>query len=77
MYRPTLIALALAACANAITVETPQTGDTWESGNSQTVEWKAVSTDPTSFSIQLVNQVGRVCALVALGRYPEDLRRKY
>ncbi|OCF33578.1 hypothetical protein I316_04651 [Kwoniella heveanensis BCC8398] len=61
MYALTLTAAALSALAltGAITVESPDRDTIWKSGDSsQTITWKAVSTDPDSFLIQLVNQAG-------------------
>ncbi|WVQ95779.1 hypothetical protein IAU59_002878 [Kwoniella sp. CBS 9459] len=61
MYALTLTAAALSALAltGAITVESPDRDTIWKSGDSsQTITWKAVSTDPDSFVVQLVNQAG-------------------
>ncbi|WWD04204.1 hypothetical protein V865_002271 [Kwoniella europaea PYCC6329] len=62
MYKLTLAALAaLSALAltGAITIESPDRDTEWQSGtSSQTISWKAVSTDPDSFVVQLVNQAG-------------------
>ncbi|WVF68227.1 hypothetical protein IAT40_002992 [Kwoniella sp. CBS 6097] len=61
MYSLTLTAAALSALAltGAITVESPDRDTIWKSGDtSQTITWKAVSTDPDSFVVQLVNQAG-------------------
>ncbi|ORX37645.1 hypothetical protein BD324DRAFT_622712 [Kockovaella imperatae] len=52
-------AIILAALANGISVNSPNAYSEWQSGtSSQTVTWTAVSTDPSSFLIQLVNQQG-------------------
>jgi hypothetical protein len=56
LYAATL--LALVSQISAIQVTSPSSSTVWSSGTSgQTVSWQAVSTDPTSFVIQLVNQV--------------------
>jgi len=53
-----LASLALCALTSAIQVTTPDDTTVWRSGTAgQTVSWKAVSTDATSFVIRLVNQV--------------------
>ncbi|KAK4686052.1 hypothetical protein P7C73_g4086, partial [Tremellales sp. Uapishka_1] len=54
-----LALLTLGLSASAISVTSPTNTTVWSSGTSgQTVSWEAVSTDPTSFEIQLVNQAG-------------------
>jgi hypothetical protein len=54
-------ALLVATFARAVSVTTPNNNTMWSSGTSgQTVSWEAVSSDPTSFVIQLVNQVSRI-----------------
>lgn len=54
-----LVAVVFLGVSQAIQVTKPALGDFWQSGQSgQTVEWQAVSTDPTSFAIELVNQAG-------------------
>ncbi|WRT69734.1 uncharacterized protein IL334_006725 [Kwoniella shivajii] len=59
MYKLTLAALSALALAGAITVESPDKDTIWQSGtSSQSISWNAVSTDPTSFVVQLVNQAG-------------------
>lgn len=56
LYAATL--LSLVSQISAIQVTSPSSSTVWSSGTSgQTVSWEAVSTDPTSFVIQLVNQV--------------------
>lgn len=69
MHSAAIIAsfLASLALSNAISVESPTKDTVWESSGSQTVEWKAVDTDPTSFEIQLVNQVSNFCGRVEAG----------
>ena len=60
MYCLTTLAasLALSTLTSAIQVTSPGTSTLWSSGTSaQTISWQSVSTDPTSFSIELVNQV--------------------
>lgn len=59
MYTSFLATLLLAAVGSqAITVQSPSRDTVWQSGvSAQTVSWEAVSTDATSFAIQLVNQV--------------------
>ncbi|EIW71492.1 hypothetical protein TREMEDRAFT_28297 [Tremella mesenterica DSM 1558] len=58
MYSAALLFL-LAPLAMAIQITSPATSDMWSSSSSsQTVVWQAVSTDPDSFEIQLVNQQG-------------------
>ncbi|WWC92846.1 uncharacterized protein L201_007807 [Kwoniella dendrophila CBS 6074] len=59
MFKFTLAAISLLALTGAITVESPDRDTIWQSGtSSQSISWKAVSTDPQSFVVQLVNQVG-------------------
>ncbi|WVQ66434.1 uncharacterized protein L199_004615 [Kwoniella botswanensis] len=59
MYKLTLAALSALALTGAITIESPDRDTEWQSGtSSQTISWKAVSTDPDSFVVQLVNQAG-------------------
>lgn len=56
-FKPVAL-LALAAIANAIQVTSPDNSTTWSSSSSaQTIQWNPVATDPTSFTVQLVNQV--------------------
>ncbi|KAI9638867.1 uncharacterized protein MKK02DRAFT_41894 [Dioszegia hungarica] len=51
--------LSLLTVAAAIRVTSPSSSTVWASGTSaQTITWEAVSSDPTSFTIQLVNQAG-------------------
>lgn len=58
--------LTLLSSASAITVTQPDDDTVWSSGtSSQTIAWEAVSTDPDSFQVQLVNQVS-LCALMPL-----------
>ncbi|WVR08043.1 hypothetical protein IAU60_005087 [Kwoniella sp. DSM 27419] len=55
----TAAALSLLALTGAVTVESPDRDTVWQSGTtSQTISWKAVTTDPESFVVQLVNQAG-------------------
>ncbi|WVO17209.1 hypothetical protein L204_104901 [Cryptococcus depauperatus] len=60
MYTATVITTLLATLvlSNAIQITSPNKDTVWKSGESQTVEWKAVNSDPDHFSIQLVNQAG-------------------
>ncbi|WWC65868.1 uncharacterized protein I303_108490 [Kwoniella dejecticola CBS 10117] len=61
MYKLTaaLAALSALGLTGAITVESPDRDTVWQSGtSSQTISWKAVSTDADSFVVQLVNQAG-------------------
>lgn len=54
--------LSLLTVAAAIRVTSPSSSTVWASGTSaQTITWEAVSSDPTSFTIQLVNQVSLLC----------------
>lgn len=55
---PTLLTLALAATANAISITSPTEGQLWSSTGSQTVSWSSVVSDPSSFAITFVNDVG-------------------
>ena len=58
--------LLFVATALAISVTSPVEGAFWDaSKSSQTVAWNSVSTDPTSFTILLVNMV-RVHLISAL-----------
>lgn len=51
-------ALTLLSSASAIKVLSPHDGSVWSSGSSsQSITWEAVSTDPETFQVQLVNQV--------------------
>lgn len=43
--------------AHAITITTPSDGDSWDLSQPTTITWSAVETDPSVFSVQLVNQV--------------------
>jgi len=64
MFKSAIVAFTLAAVAQAISVEMPAKDTVWQSGGgAQTVSWEAVSTDATSFAIQLINQVRVVVAL--------------
>jgi len=59
MFKSAIVAFTLAAVAQAISVEMPAKDTVWQSGGgAQTVSWEAVSTDATSFAIQLINQAG-------------------
>ncbi|WVQ78963.1 hypothetical protein IAT38_001055 [Cryptococcus sp. DSM 104549] len=60
MYSTATITALLASLAltNAIKVTSPDSDTVWKAGDSQTIEWEAVSTDATSFVVQLVNQAG-------------------
>lgn len=68
MYTSLFTTLALAMLgAQAMTVENPTQDTVWMAETSgQTVSWEAVSTDATSFAIQLVNQVSGVLIFIAL-----------
>ncbi|WVQ77775.1 hypothetical protein IAR50_007465 [Cryptococcus sp. DSM 104548] len=61
MHATTVLAslLATLAVSNALQVTSPSEDSVWSSGDSQTIEWDAVSTDPTSFEIQLVYSGGQ------------------
>ena len=51
-------ALTLLSSASAIKVLSPHDASVWSSGSSsQSITWEAVSTDPETFQVQLVNQV--------------------
>jgi len=49
------IAPLFALAVKAVTVTSPTEGQNWGTTGAQTVSWEAVSTDPTSFSVVLVN----------------------
>ena len=50
--------LTLLSSASAVKVLSPGDDTIWASGtSSQSITWEAVSTDPESFQVQLVNQV--------------------
>jgi len=51
------IAPLFALAVKAVTVTSPTEGQNWGTTGAQTVSWEAVSTDPTSFSVVLVNDV--------------------
>ena len=54
----TLVVLLSASLITAIQVTNPTQQTVWNAaGGAQTLSWKAVSTDATSFVVQLVNQV--------------------
>lgn len=53
------LAPLLALAVKAVTVTSPTEGQNWGTSGAQTVSWEAVSTDPTSFSVVLVNDVSR------------------
>lgn len=50
-----LVMLALAAAASALSVTSPTKSDVWTVGEDQTVTWDTVSTDADTFSIYLSN----------------------
>jgi hypothetical protein len=53
--------LTLLSSASAVKVTQPTEDSVWSSGTtSQTIAWEAVSTDPDSFQVQLVNQVSTI-----------------
>jgi len=53
-----LFAALFAATAWAATVDSPSKETSWNAGQkSQSVTWTAVSTDPSNFTISLVNMV--------------------
>jgi len=53
-----LSAALFAATAWAATVDSPSQETSWDAGKkSQSVTWTAVSTDPSNFTIYLVNMV--------------------
>ena len=71
MFKSAIAVLALGAAVNAIKVEMPDKETLWQSGGgAQTVAWEAVSTDATSFAIQLVNQVSGWFLFYWLARLP-------
>jgi hypothetical protein len=51
------LAPLFALAVKAVTVTSPTEGQNWGTSGTQTVSWDAVSTDPTSFSVVLVNDV--------------------
>lgn len=51
------LAPLFALAVKAVSVTSPTEGQNWGTSGAQTVSWNAVSTDPTSFSIVLVNDV--------------------
>jgi hypothetical protein len=51
------LAPLFALAVKAVSVTSPTEGQNWGTSGAQTVSWDAVSTDPTSFSIVLVNDV--------------------
>lgn len=61
MHAPATLAIAvlsLVSGASAIKVLYPDRNTIWSSGSSsQMIAWEAVSTDPTTFEVQLSNQV--------------------
>lgn len=62
MHSTALIVSLLASLglSNAISITSPSKDTVWLSGTSgQTIEWTSVSTDPTTFDIELDNQVSR------------------
>ncbi|KIR51999.1 hypothetical protein I315_05640 [Cryptococcus gattii Ru294] len=61
MHSTALIVSLLASLglSNAISITSPSKDTVWLSGTSgQTIEWTSVSTDPTTFDIELDNQSG-------------------
>lgn len=52
-----LLAPLFALAVKAVSVTSPTEGQNWGTSGAQTVSWDAVSTDPTSFSVVLVNDV--------------------
>ncbi|KAE8541695.1 hypothetical protein D1P53_001866 [Cryptococcus gattii VGV] len=61
MHSTALIVSLLASLglSNAISITSPSKDTVWLSGTSgQTIEWTSVSTDPTTFNIELDNQSG-------------------
>lgn len=63
--------LAFVSSALALQVTTPANGATWESDSYQLIAWKKVPTDPSSFAVTLVHQVGSTvgCTLLSDARY--------
>ncbi|KAH8089300.1 Ser-Thr-rich glycosyl-phosphatidyl-inositol-anchored membrane family-domain-containing protein [Filobasidium floriforme] len=55
MLAKLFLAPLFALAVQAVTVTSPTEGQNWGTSDAQTVSWDAVSTDPTSFSIVLVN----------------------
>ncbi|KAK1925319.1 hypothetical protein DB88DRAFT_483541 [Papiliotrema laurentii] len=51
----TTLALAFALGASAIQITTPSNSTGWESKGSQLIEWTSVNTDPSNFTIQLID----------------------
>ncbi|TYJ51887.1 hypothetical protein B9479_007510 [Cryptococcus floricola] len=61
MHATTVLATLLAtlAVSNALQVTSPTEDDVWSSSGSQTISWDAVSTDPDTFVIELVESGGQ------------------
>ncbi|KAB5575326.1 hypothetical protein GE09DRAFT_1215111 [Coniochaeta sp. 2T2.1] len=55
MLSNALLTLSLLAAANALTITSPKTNDAWDLSQTNTIEWTSVSTDPSNFSIVLVD----------------------
>jgi hypothetical protein len=55
MY-PSLILAAFVASASAISILTPTDGDFWSTDGQNAVTWSSVSSDPTNFTIVLINK---------------------
>lgn len=55
--RITVLLPFLALLAKAITVTSPTEGQNWGTTGAQTVSWSSVESDPSSFTVLLVNDV--------------------
>ncbi|KAH8904694.1 hypothetical protein BR93DRAFT_930134 [Coniochaeta sp. PMI_546] len=55
MIAKTFIAISLLAAAQALTITAPKANDAWDFSQTNTIEWTSVSTDPSNFSIVLVD----------------------
>ncbi|KAJ7904717.1 hypothetical protein B0H14DRAFT_2664093 [Mycena olivaceomarginata] len=53
---PSLILAAFVASASAISILTPTDGDFWSTDGQNAVTWSSVSSDPTNFTIVLINK---------------------
>ena len=57
LARITVLLPFLALLAKAITVTSPTEGQNWGTTGAQTVAWNSVESDPSSFTVLLVNDV--------------------
>lgn len=62
--------------AAAIQVTSPGMSTVWSNTGSQTISWKAVSTDPDTFVVQLVNQVSEVKECNECSQYCQYCRKR-